>query len=228
MRKLLRNTMAAALMVWAVAASAYPNLSATTGLIGVPNGNVVPAGQLVGAADFIFFDDSLLNARVVYGLTPRFEGGAAVVLGDDTGVILNGKYQLPSTFFGFTSALGATFSTGSDSGDGWQIYLAGTRSLFGEAEGGSQLFGTVGVNFTDLEDATGIRPFFGAQWVLGGGMEIGGEFMLEAGDFNESISSLYLRHTFTPGFSGQVGFTNANGFAGQDDHDLFVGASFAF
>lgn len=226
MRKWLLLGIAAALMAWATTGFAYPNLNATTGLIGVPNAHVVEAGQLVGAADLIFLDDTTFNIRAIYGLTERLEGGIALVSGSDDGVALNAKYQLPINPLGFTWATGLTYITADDAGSGFQLYFAGTKPL-GTPEGAA-LYGTLGLTFTDLEELTALRPFAGVQWLLAANTEVGAEFELEAGDFSESILSVYLRQRLGNNLSGQIGITNANGFAGTRDHDLFVGASLAF
>ena len=223
MRIWLPFTISGLLLAGAIAAIAYPNFNATTGLVGVPNANIVAPGAIDGAADLVFFDDTFVNVRGVIGLSPRLEGGIGGVIGHDSGVLLNLKYQFASRPAGFTTAFGTSFVSASDSGSGWQAYLVGTQQL---APGG--IYGTLGVSFTNLDHASAIRPFVGAQWVLGGGTEVGGEFELESGSLGRSVSSLYLRHLFTPRLSGQIGFTNANGFVGNRNHDLFVGASLAF
>lgn len=221
--------LAAAFLAGAVMVVAVPNFSATTGVIGVPNAHVVPSGQLVGAVDAVFFNDTILNGRLVYSLTPRFEGGIGVVVGDEDGVIVNGKYQFTAPVAGFTTALSATYSTANNAGNGWQVYLVGTRPMLRTAAaGGNQLYGTPRVSFTDLEDASAVRPFAAAQWLLNGRTEIGAQFMLESGDFAKSISLLYLRQTFSPALTGQIGITSANGFIGDSDHDLFAGFACIF
>lgn len=228
MRVRLAFGMAAALMVLATAAFAYPNLSATTGLIGLPNANIAPAGSLVGAADVLFFDDSIVNARAVLGLSSRWEAGAGAVIGDDNGLILNAKYQLAPRPAGFTWATGLSYLTTDDSGNGFNFYFVGTRPFTQAAPEGTQLVGSLGVSLTDVDDASFIRPFVGGQLQFGPRSELGAEFQLEIEDISTSISSLYYRHTFSPNFAGQLGVTNANGFVGQDDHNFFVGASLGF
>jgi len=218
--------LAAALTLLSTAVFAYPNLSATTGLIGVPNANVVTPGDFVGAADLLFFDDTFVNARAVLGLSDRLEAGAGVVIGDDTGLLLNAKYQLPIRPAGFTWAAGASYQTADDSGNGYQLYFVGTRALPITTEA-NPLFGTIGLTFTDISDTSAIRPFVGAQLQLGNG-ELGGEFEFESGDFDRSISSIYYRQSLSPRLAGQIGFTNANGFVADDDHHFFLGAALSF
>lgn len=220
--------MTTVLMIWASTVFAYPNLNATTGLIGVPNSHIVAPGEITGAVDAVFFDDSFLNVRGVFGLTPQLEGGVAAILGDNSGVALNAKYQFGAKPAGFTWAFGATVIAADEPGDGWQAYIVGTQPLALGGTAGSQLYGTVGLNFTSLDHASAVRPFLGAQWLLAPRYEIGGELMFGSGDLDESISSLYLRHTFNPQLSGQIGFTNANGFIGRHDHDLFLGVAYTF
>lgn len=224
MRLRLSFGMAVALLASATAVFAYPNLNATTGLIGVPNAYVVPSGSLVGAADGLFFDDTLLNVRALWGLSNKLEAGVGGVFGNGSGLILNAKYRFAGTVSGFNVAAGAGYQS-ADVGNGFQVYAVGTAPII-NPERGMRLLGSLGVNFTDMEDASAIRPFVGAELLLSPRTEIGGEFMLEAGDFDNSISSLYIRQRFTSRWAAQAGFTNANGFVGQDDHDFFVGAAY--
>jgi hypothetical protein len=215
-----------AALTMTTAAWAYPNLNATSGILAVPTAVVVPAGDTQWAGDVLFQDDTTINGRVTYGLTDRLEVGAGVIIDGDTVVGLNAKYRLPGDIGGFTWAAGATLITGSDVDDGFQIYAAGTRPIPWGSASGMALLGTIGVNFTDIDTASAVRPFIGAQLQLGTGTEIGAEFVFETGDFNESISSLLLRHRFNDFISGQVGFTNAFGFTGTQDHDIFLGVAF--
>jgi hypothetical protein len=208
---------------------AYPNLSATTGILAVPTAATVSAEEFVGAADILFFDDTTINARIVYGLTNQFEVGAALIAGTDTAFGVNGKYRTGLMLAGFDWAVGASLITGSDVGDGMQVYFVGTRPIGLAQAGVANLIGTIGVNFTDLDsDISGIRPFIGAQLRVATATEVAGEFVLEAGDFDDSIFSLLVRQQLNPRLTGQLGLTNAFGLTGTDNTDFFLGAAYAF
>lgn len=211
----------ATLIMAVLAARAYPNLNATSGIMAVPTAIVVPAGDAMWAADVLFQEDTTVNGRVVFGLAERLEVGAGFIAGEDTAFGLNAKYRLPAMIAGFAWAAGITGIFGDDIDEGMQIYATGTRPFeFGD---GMTLLGTLGVNFTDVDTASAVRPFIGGQLQLGGGTEINGEFVFETGDFDESITSLFVRHRFSDRIVGQVGFTNAFGFTGVSDHDIFIG-----
>jgi hypothetical protein len=212
----------------AAAGFAYPNVNATTGIFGVPNALTVPNGTLDGAADILFVDSTTVNARAVLGLTGRFEVGAGVTAGDNTGVGITGKYRLPILPQLGTVALGLSFADINDTGSGYQLFGVATKALTGATSTDMRLLGTLGVTFTNFEDRSGILPFVGAQLQLPQNFEIAGEFELEAGDFDESITSLLLRKQVTDRIGGEIGFTNATGFLGTSDHDLFLGLSYAF
>jgi hypothetical protein len=228
MRRQLLVGVATALLALANTVIAYPNLNATTGLIGVPTANVVAPKTLAGAADIVFFDDTVLNVRAIYGITDRFEGGVGVVMGDDSGLILNAKYLLPTTLAKFNWSAGLSYMTADDPGDGFQLYFVGTRAFPSAAPAGTRLLGTLGLSFTNMDDTSALRPFVGGQLLFNPQSELGVEFELEAGDFDESIFSLYYRRQFNSQWAGQIGFTNANGFVGKDDHSLFIGAAYSF
>ena len=212
----------ASLRIWA-----YPNLNATTGILAVPTAEVVRARTISWAGDVLFFDDTTLNARAIYGLTDRLEVGAGVIVGNDTALGVSAKYYTGVDVGGFTWALGATLITGNEVGDGTQLYLAGSRPFGVQQENGTGLVGTVGVNFTDLENRSALRPFVGAQLRLDTATEVAGEFVLESGDFGDSIFSLLVRQQLSDRLTGQLGLTNAYGFTGAENGIFFIGAAYA-
>jgi len=184
---------------------------------------VVPVGDSQWGADLLFQNDTTINGRITFGLAERLEVGAGVAIDGDTVLGLNGKYRLPGVIGGFNWAVGVTLITGSDVDDGFQIYAAGTRAIPWSGSGDNSLLGTIGVSFTDIDTSSAVRPFVGGQLQLGTGTEIAAEFVFETGDFDESITSLFLRHRFSDRLAGQIGFTNAFGFTGSQDHDIFIG-----
>jgi hypothetical protein len=202
---------------------AYPNLNATSGILAVPTAVVVPAGDSQWAADVLFLDDTSLNGRVVYGLSDRLEIGAGIVTGEDTVFGANIKLRMPTTLGAFNWALGATFSDADAGGSGFQLYGTGTRTF---GLGGNDLITTLGLSYTDVDSATALRPFIGGQLQIMTGTELDAEFVLDSGDFDESVESFLLRHRFNDFIAGEAGFTNAFGFAGTSSHDLFLGVTF--
>ncbi|HEY3376654.1 MAG TPA: hypothetical protein VGL77_04085 [Armatimonadota bacterium] len=220
--------MALGTLIAATAVSAYPNLNATTGLVGLPTATEVAPGTLVLAADGLFFDRTLVDGRVVYGVTDRIEVGGGVVVGNHTGILANAKYRLPFTPFGFTTAVGAAFASETDSRDGTQLYFVGTIPLASIAPSGTRIMGTLGVDYTNFDGDSGLRPFAGAQLFLGSRSELGAEYGVGTGSLGKPVSSIYWRQLLTPQWSGQVGFTNIDRFVGRDTHDVFVGLSYLY
>ena len=211
----------ASLRTWA-----YPNFNATTGILAVPTAETVNAGDLSWAGDILFFDDTTFNGRVIYGLTDQLEVGAGVIVGSDTAIGVSAKYYTGLTIGGFACALGLTMITGDQVGDGTQIYVAGTRPFGVQEENGTGLIGTVGVNFTGVEGSSAFRPFAGAQLRLDTATEVAAEFVLESGDWGDSIFSLLVRQRCSDRLTVQIGLTNAFGFTGTDNLDFFFGAAY--
>ena len=212
----------------ATAGFAYPNFNATTGIVGVPNALTVAGGAFIGAADISFQDDTQVILRAIYGLGPNFEVGGLIGLGDNNSFGVTGKYRFQFLGPSLDTAVGLSFADADEAGSGFQLFLVGSRMILGEPDEDMSILGSLGVTFTDFEELSGILPFVGAQLMLPGNLEVCGEFVLEAGDFTESIFSLLLRKQFTETWAAQVGFTNATGFLGTGDSDLFIGASYAF
>ncbi|MHB0935887.1 MAG: hypothetical protein ACYDCO_20285 [Armatimonadota bacterium] len=226
MSRFLRMLLAAAALALATAGLAYPNFNGSTGIIAVPNALIQADGAFFGAADVIFFDDAAINARAVLGLTDNLEVGAALILGDNTGFGVSGKFRLPVATGAGAWAVGLSFADTDEGGSGYQAFVVTSRTLTGAADG-MDLLGSLGATFTDFENATGFRPFIGAQLMLPGAFEIDGEFELEAGDFTDSIFSLGVRRQFTSTLGGELGFTNARGFLGEGDASFFLGVNIA-
>lgn len=214
------------ILLLGVTAEAYPNLSATSGILAVPTAVVVPANDAQWAGDVLFQNDTAFNGRITYGIADRLEVGAGIVAGPDTILGLNAKLRLPGMIGGFNWAAGATYSVADKAGSGTQLYATGTRAIPWVGATGLNLLGTLGVSFTDIKTASAFRPFVGAQLELPGGTEIAGEFVFETGNFTDSVSTLLVRHSFTSRVAGEVGFTNAFGFTSTQDHNLFVGIAF--
>ena len=162
MRRFPRILLAAAVLGLATAGLAYPNFNASTGIIGVPNALIQANGAFFGAADVIFFDDTTLNARAVLGLTNNLEVGAVLNLGENTAFGVSAKYRLPVVPTAGAWAVGVSFADTGDGGSGVQGFVVASRTLTGGMTN-LDLLGTLGATFTDFENASGFRPFVGAQ-----------------------------------------------------------------
>lgn len=226
MSRYLPMLLAAASLALATAGLAYPSFNAATGNVSTPNALIQADGAFFVAGDVIFFDDTELNMRAVLGLTNDLEVGAVLTLGDNTGFGVSGKYRLPMTAGDAAWAIGLQLADSEEGGSGFQLYIVASRTLTGDMEN-MDLLGSLGVTFTDFEDATGIRPFIGAQLMLPQDFEILGEFELEAGDFSDSILSFAIRKQFTPTFGAEIGITNARGFLADADSSFFLGVNFS-
>lgn len=215
--------MLAMLLAITTSAFAYPTLTAATGLINVPTGCAMPQGGVALAGDLVSGNDAV-NLRGVWGIGPRFEGGIGITTGDNSGLSVSGKYQVPTGTGNMVWGIGGTLLVSDeDFGDGMQLYVAGTVPL-GPVSGG-QILGTGGISLTDTDYASGLRPFLGLQLPLSAATEVVGDVIFETGDFANTVTALAIRHRFAGRFMGQLGVTNAIGFDGRNDHDLFLGAA---
>jgi len=225
MKTIFTAVVALVLLAVSSIAFAYPNLGATTGIVAVPTAEITDTGAFLGAADIQFLDVTSINVRAIYGLAANWEVGAGLIFNeDDTQLGLNAKFRLPIEMAGMGWAIGASYTMASDN-NGTQIYFAGSRPIEMAGVTGASLLGTIGLSFTDIEELSALRPFIGAQLRFPSETEIAAEFVLEGGDFGDVISSFVIRQTFGGGWKGELGITNAIGFAGASDHDLFVGIS---
>ncbi|HEY3416946.1 MAG TPA: hypothetical protein VGM23_08700 [Armatimonadota bacterium] len=220
--------------------AAFPNLNATTGIYAVPTAETVNVGELTCAGDVLFMQDTTwakrvvlfnyttFNERVIYGLTDQLEVGAGVIVGNGTTVSINAKYRTGVTTGGFAWAVGMGLITGNTVDNGTQIYLAGTRPFTTPKDNGASFIGTVGVNYTTVENRGVLCPFVGAQWRLRTGMEVDGEFVLGSGGRGNSVISLLVRQRLGHRLTGQLGITNALGFTGTNKYYYFMGAAYTF
>ncbi len=212
----------AAALLLAAAAFAYPNLNAATGIMAVPTAYVTAPGSFSAAADVLFLDSTTVALRGLVGITPRLEAGGLATFGEDTGIGISAKYQVPGSLGSFAVAFGGTFTAANHDHNGSQFYLVGSRPFSTGAA--AHLVGTIGLSFTDQTNSSVVRPFLGAQLGFPGNTELAAEFVSEAGNvFNNSVLSLVLRRQISPTFSGEIGFTNSTGFSGTNDHGLFLG-----
>lgn len=230
MRTLYLSLATVTVLLMAIPAHAYPNLNAATGLLAVPTASIVTAGNFVVGADVLSNDDATFNGRIIYGLTPQLEIGAGFVSGEDTATGVSAKLALAGTIAGFHPAIGISVINGNDNAisDGTQVYLVGSKVLSDTRHGAGTLIGTLGVNFTDIDTASAVRPFVGAQLRLGDRTELDGEYVLSTGNFNRSIHSIFVRHVLNETWTIQTGFTNAVGFTGSAHNNFFMGTAYSW
>jgi len=96
--------------------------------------------------------------------------------------------------------------------------------------------GTLGVNWTTVDagdtDNSAARAFAGVEVSLLNKLTLAAEYQTKDGDVGDEkpLTSLVARYRANPMLTVQAGVTNAGlgGFAGSEDHHLFVGASFGF
>ena len=216
------------LLACAGAAFAYPNLNGLTGIVAVPNAYLQDERTLSAAADVLFLDTTTLNVRALYGLSNRFEVGALAVFAEDTGVGASLKYQFGQIPGDIMWAAGISVNGVTHGNSGTQIFVVGTKAFPVKQVTGCQVLGSVGINFTNVED-TDTQLFVGAQVGIASGTELGGEYEFSASSpFDHPIVSLVVRHQFGERFVGEAGFTNANGFFGEENYAPFLGIGSTF
>ncbi|HEY3415732.1 MAG TPA: hypothetical protein VGM23_02500 [Armatimonadota bacterium] len=224
MKHILLAALAFALLAGSSIAFAYPNFAATNGIVAVPTAEIAATGTFMGAADALFVSPTTFNARAIYGVAANWEVGAGLAFNsDDTQLGLNAKIRIPGSMYGMGWALGASYVMANHDNNGAQIYFAGTRPITMAGTTGPSLLGTIGLSFTTIESLSALRPFLGGQLRFPTATEVGAEFVLESGDFSENITSFVIRQALGRGFTGEIGVTNAIGFAGTRDHNIFVG-----
>ena len=229
MRQLRTMSIGLLLLVAALTARAYPNLTGTTGVVGTPTADIVGNHAADWAADLLFFDATSVNGRVVLGLSDRLEAGAMVDLGNDNGFAVQAKYRIYSIPRSFMWSIGAAVAGQNHGNNGSEFYIVGTKPISSRGANGVYMLGSVGLNYTDIEDANGLRPFLNAQLFLGTDKEISGEYEFRTGSgFGDAIASAVYRQHFSGRWGGEIGLSNANGFAGAHDHDVFLGLRYAY
>ena len=229
MRKLMLAGTMMVLVALATITHAYPNLSATTGVVGTPTADTVGLNNVDWAADILFFDSTTGNGRVVYGLTDRLEVGGALILGEDTGFTIGAKYKLYTIPRSFSWAVGGAINGADHRQSGSQWYVVATKPISSRRVSGSSMQGSLGLNYTDTQAGNGIRPFLNVQLFFGTDTEISGEYQFKNGDaFGEAITSAVFRQRLSGRLTGEIGLTNADGFTGRDDTDVFAGVAYTF
>ncbi|MHB9130897.1 MAG: hypothetical protein ACYDBB_07375 [Armatimonadota bacterium] len=250
MKTTLTLVMTAVLFTLATTAFAYPTLTGPTGLVALPNGEVVQAGQVQLTADFYNTQDTSFDMkdtvpiRLLYGIAPNLEVGIDASLtkafGDDANSFgANIKYQTPFALFGAPITAGAIYAQtqnplGPDDITTWQAYLVHTRELLSAGPFG--LKGTVGVNWTNLDtglsEDDAIRAIAGAEFSIDK-LAFVAEIQsakTELGDA-KPLTSFAVRYPFTATLMGQIGYTNAgvnNSLSAADEHNIFAGLSYTW
>lgn len=249
MKKMLSLGIAAALMAMACAAyAAYPTLVGPTGNGVLPTAAVQPAGQLSAALDFYNLDDDdtgLDNAfpvRVVYGVAPNLEIGAAYIKleandEDANTWAINAKYGPIVNLLGFAWSAGLQYASTDIAAAGddlttTQLYWVGDRA-FVLGEGMPVMNVTVGANWTKEEvgdfDADGIRGFAAVSAGLTPKLTGSLELQTGKGDLDaKPLGAITLRYAFNPTLTGQIGYSNAVFVDGAEDYKPFIGINYTF
>jgi len=248
MKKILTLGMVAALLAFACAAHAYPTLAGPTGLIQAPTAMVVAPGSFDLAVDYdasknkeTFENDSYpLRAQFGVGGGLEIGGGYDVSAFDGKGFWnVNAKYQLPYSFCGMTTAVGALYGEARDIpvwGGGTteikatQVYFAGTNHF----DCIIPLSVTLGVNWTQLEEnnkQSGVRAQIGVEAKVFQDLALVGDIQSSAKNMNPYQKNLWsagARYAFTPELKAEAGVTNGlfNGMSSRAN--FFVGMNLAF
>jgi hypothetical protein len=196
-------------------------------------------GRVEAAIDWFDSDpDSTVPLRVLWGARENLEVGGMFSFNDASDVWgVNAK--IGTRFLSGPSggtALGFKFVDARDvDSDGWQVYGVHTRVL-GNPWRTAQLRGSFGVSWTHVDYFTfndDAFRIFGALdavmdngWIFGVEMQSGSSRVGDDGP----LSSIYARYRVNDRVTLQAGFTNAalGGLASSGDHDIFLGASYAF
>jgi hypothetical protein len=230
---------AAVLAIASTARAAYPTLFGPTGGPVLPTGDVIQQGELDIAADFYAQEDNnTVPVRLNFGIVRGLEVGGMFAFREVENVWgVNAKYALP--LFGLSGlAVGGFYNAGVDSGDrGGQVYTAYTQPIT-PLDSAVLLRGTLGLNYTWTNiadvDNNGLRPYIGADATFRdlNNAQILAEYMVRTSNVPDarSVASVAVRYPFSPQFSAQVGFTNADplGILGTSDYRVFAGVALAW
>jgi len=251
MKQLLTLGMVAALLAFACAAHAYPNLSGSTGYIQAPTASVIAPGSFGIAADYVGSKDDNNNQkdsypiRLQYGVMNALEVGFGYDGNAFDGKSLwniNAKYKLPYEFSGIQTAVGASYGQtptlpdwGGKELKATQLYVAGTDKF----NVGIPLGVTLGVNWTQLQNVnknSGWRIQLGADaevykntWILADLQSIA-----KMGDMTghmtgqKNLWSLGARYAFTQDLSAEAGVTNGMYIGETKKANFFVGVDYVF
>ena len=242
MRGIRTLGMAIALFGITYLAHAYPTLTGPTGMAIFPTAETAPVGVAVAADWQEFTDGHAIPIRAILALGDTFELGAMYTPFSDTVPALdkmwgaNAKIRL-GKLVGGDSALGAQFLRLEDD-TGFQIdfpqaYFAWTTDFGG---GDSPMFGlTWGANWTRVDPEVGdsndaFRFFGGVSVNVGRSISLLGEIQSADSDIDDikPITSATARIGLGSTLNAQVGYTNALGVIGVEDHNWFAGLNLAF
>lgn len=215
-----------------------------TTLFGGSGGAVLPTADVLGKKLFDVSldwlntdDDDTFPLRVLYGATDYLEVGGMWGFNDASDVWgLNAK--LGTRFLagaGAGTAVGFQWVDVRDfDGDGWQLYAVHTRPL--TTMGKTAIRGSLGVNWTNIDvldiDDDAFRVYGSLEAMLDNNLSVGVEMQSASGDLGDEdpLSSIWGRYRYDDRWTFQAGFTNTapGGLIAGDDHNLFLGASYAF
>lgn len=251
MRKIHVLGFAAALLMFAGMAHAYPTLTGPTGLAVIPNAKLAPSGLSIAAdwrrlesdSSSVTLPEESIPVRALFRFGGRIELGAMYDPFVDQDIFdsvmgANAKIHI-WRLFGGDVAIGAQvrreeFTDGTQT-DYEQAYFAWTTDFDAETMDASNIAFTWGLNWTKVNpdvgaDASDIRAFLGARVAITDNCDLLGEFQSQnssLGDENP-ITAATLRYRFSDNVASQVGITNAFGLNAASQHNFFAGLYFGF
>lgn len=232
---------------------ACPWVAAEQTLIGPTGGAFLPTADNLGsgvqvAADYYDTDgDATIPLRLTWG-NKNVELGGMWASNDSSDIWgLNAKYSFPVMgLSGF--AAGALYLDARDIDlNAWQGYLVYTHP-FSKCDAETQFRGTLGVNWTSVDDRfddglddgclsisgddDAFRVFGGIDVRIKERWLVGAEVQSSSGDLGDSnpLSSIYARYRVDDRWGLQAGLSNASPFGviASDDHNFFVGVNYGF
>jgi hypothetical protein len=226
------------------AACAYPTLTGPTGYAVIPTAMAGDSGLTI-AADAV--DQEVGKSyplRAVISVGTAEVGAFFDEFNDEFPLEeawgANGKVKI-ANFLSGSAALGAQFRREKSTVLGVEVeddysqgYFAWT-SDFGGSSDVSSFELTWGANWTQFQpdvggSVDGVRGFAGVHVGITNDIALIGEYQSDEPELGDAdpITTATIRFNFSPGFSAQVGTTNALGLIGMPDQHVFAGAMLKF
>lgn len=220
---------------------ACPWVAAEQTLIGPTGGAFLPTADNLGngvqiSADYYDTEgDSTIPLRLTWG-QKNFELGGMWAFNDTSDLWgLNAKYSFPIMGYGGFAAGALYLDTRDIDLKAWQGYLVYTHP-FSKPDARTQFRGSLGVNWTRVEDFIGnenkFRVFGSADARINDEWTVGAEIQSRARDIGDTdpLTSVYARYRVNDRWGVQAGLSNASPFGviATDDHNFFVGVNYGF
>lgn len=109
----------------------------------------------------------------------------------------------------------------------WQLYVAHTQPIVPAIAGRPALYGTIGVNYTDMSFKSGVVRAFGALEAKFGATSVAIDYQSPNSTVeSDSMASIVVRHSLKYGFGIEAGWTNSMGMLGSSASHFFGGANY--